>query len=190
MPLQNRKTMVSLVSSSGWFNSSKQQIKTTIASKTNSDATVANCGWSRGVTGPYPTWVYMTITQCIHVCRHNSPIATHTHTHTHTHTIKVASTSRLSFALLTWRKIPGSPRLHNFNVRVPKCGSLGTRLVSMVEESIGMCVWNIAEDIRMSSLIPRLPWSGTWTLKLCRRGEPGIFSHVSTVKGRRAVERS
>ena len=30
-------------------------------------------------------------------------------------TIKVASTSRLSFALFTWQKIPGSPRLHNFN---------------------------------------------------------------------------
>ena len=23
------------------------------------------------------------------------------------------------------------------------------------------------------------------TLKLCRRGEPGIFSHVNTIKGRR-----
>ena len=42
-------------------------------------------------------------------------------------TIKVASTSHLSFALFTWQKIPGSPRLHNFNVRVPKRGSLGTR---------------------------------------------------------------
>ena len=25
------------------------------------------------------------------------------------------------------RKIPGSPHLHNFNVHVPECGSLGTR---------------------------------------------------------------
>ena len=44
------------------------------------------------------------------------------------HTIKVASTSRLSFNASHVRKIPGSPRLHNFNVRVPECGSLGTRL--------------------------------------------------------------
>ena len=26
--------------------------------------------------------------------------------------------------------------------------------------------------------------SGTWTLKLCRRGEPGIFCHVKSAKGR------
>ena len=46
----------------------------------------------------------------------------------HPHTIKVASTTGLSFALFTQQKIPGSPRLHNFNVRIPECGSLGTRL--------------------------------------------------------------
>ena len=34
------------------------------------------------------------------------------------------------------------------------------------------------------SLVPRLPHSRMRTLKLCRRGEPGIFSHVSSVKGR------
>ena len=32
------------------------------------------------------------------------------------------------------------------------------------------------------SLVPRLPCSGTQTLKLCRRGEPGIFSHVRSGK--------
>ena len=31
-------------------------------------------------------------------------------------------------AFYVTKKIPGSPRLHNFNVCVPKCGSLGTRL--------------------------------------------------------------
>ena len=31
--------------------------------------------------------------------------------------------------------------------------------------------------------------SGTQTLKLCRHGEAGIFSHVSTIKGRQRVER-
>ena len=25
--------------------------------------------------------------------------------------------------LLTWEKIPGSPHLHNFNVRIPECGA-------------------------------------------------------------------
>ena len=33
-----------------------------------------------------------------------------------------------------------------------------------------------------NSLVPRLPRSGTWTLKLCRRGEPGIFCHVRSGK--------
>ena len=47
------------------------------------------------------------------------------------HTIKVASTSCLSFTASHMRKIPGSPRLHNFNVRVPERGSLGTRLYYM-----------------------------------------------------------
>ena len=34
------------------------------------------------------------------------------------------------------QKIPGSPRLHNFNVRVPERGSLGTRLFFMVKTLI------------------------------------------------------
>ena len=38
------------------------------------------------------------------------------------------STSSLPLAFLTWEKIPGSPHLHNFNVRVPERWSLGTRL--------------------------------------------------------------
>ena len=38
------------------------------------------------------------------------------------------------------------------------------------------------------SLIPRLPRSGTQTLKLCRRGEPGIFCHVKSTKDRREVD--
>ena len=39
-----------------------------------------------------------------------------------------------------------------------------------------------------SSLVPRLPRSGTRTLKLCRRGEPGIFFHVKSAKDRREVD--
>ena len=38
------------------------------------------------------------------------------------------------------------------------------------------------------SLIPRLPHSGTWTLKLCRLGKPGIFSHMRSGKDRREVD--
>ena len=38
------------------------------------------------------------------------------------------------------------------------------------------------------SLVPRLPRSGMQTLKLCRRGEPGIFSHVRSGKGRHEVD--
>ena len=40
------------------------------------------------------------------------------------------------------------------------------------------------------SLVPRLPRSGTRTLKLCRRGEPGIFCHVKSTKDRKEVERT
>ena len=40
------------------------------------------------------------------------------------------------------------------------------------------------------SLVPRLPGSGMRTLKLCRRGEPDIFSHVRSGKVREEVERT
>ena len=39
-----------------------------------------------------------------------------------------------------------------------------------------------------SSLVPRLPHSGTRTLKLCKPGEPGIFSHVRCGKDRHEVD--
>ena len=39
-----------------------------------------------------------------------------------------------------------------------------------------------------TSLVPRLPRSGTRTLKLRRCGKPGIFSHVRSGKGRREVD--
>ena len=39
-----------------------------------------------------------------------------------------------------------------------------------------------------ANLVPRLPRSGTRTLKLCRRGEPGIFCHVKSAKDRREVD--
>ena len=42
---------------------------------------------------------------------------------------------------------------------------------------------------KVCTLVPRLPHSGTKTLKLCRWGEPGIFCHVSSVKGRKGVEK-
>ena len=38
------------------------------------------------------------------------------------------------------------------------------------------------------SLVPRLPRSGTRTLKLWRRGEPGIFCHVKSGKDRHKVD--
>ena len=40
------------------------------------------------------------------------------------------------------------------------------------------------------SLVPRLPHSRTRTLKLCRCGEPGIFSNVRSGKAREGVERT
>ena len=44
--------------------------------------------------------------------------------------------------------------------------------------------------LHSGSLVPRLPRSGTRTLKLCRRGEPGTFCHVKSAKGREEVERT
>ena len=44
------------------------------------------------------------------------------------------------------------------------------------------------EQCKDTSLVPRLPRSGTRTLKWCRHGEPGIFSHVRSGKGRREVD--
>ena len=38
------------------------------------------------------------------------------------------------------------------------------------------------------SLVPRLPRSGTRTLKLWRRGEPGIFCHMKSGKDRCEVD--
>ena len=63
-------------------------------------------------------------------------------------TIKVASTSRLSFALFTWQKIPGSPRLHNFNFAFPSVGAWerGYFWVSCLKPS----------------LVPRLPPLRAW----------------------------
>ena len=39
-------------------------------------------------------------------------------------------------------------------------------------------------EIYKSSLVPRIPRSGMRTLKLCRCGQLGIFSHVRSGKGR------
>ena len=48
--------------------------------------------------------------------------------------------------------------------------------------------WCIS-TLALTSLVPRLPCSRTQTLKLCRCGELGIFSHVKIVKGREGVQR-
>ena len=45
-------------------------------------------------------------------------------------------------------------------------------------------------DTYLPSLVPRFPRSGMRTLKLCRCGEPGIFCHVKSAKGREEVERT
>ena len=49
--------------------------------------------------------------------------------------------------------------------------------------------WCLAcSNLVACSLVPRLPCSGTRTLKLCRRGEPGIFCHVKNAKDRCQVD--
>ena len=44
--------------------------------------------------------------------------------------------------------------------------------------------------VHATSLVPRFPRSRTRTLKLYRHGEPGIFCHVKSAKGREEVERT
>ena len=94
-------------------------------------------------------------------------------------TIKVASTSRLSFALFTWQKIPGSPRLHNFNVRVPERGSLGTRLCGCLEVEVGPeSKFYVCSTYVVSIL--RLPICSIWLLTMYKNGQGrlGRFHHV------------
>jgi len=52
-------------------------------------------------------------------------------------------------------------------------------------------VWPIGSLYKQpnTSLVPRLPCFETWTLKFCRWEEPGIFSHMRSVKGRKGVYR-
>ena len=51
----------------------------------------------------------------------------------------------------------------------------------------GLGTWLFISCPVSLSLIPRLLRSGTQTLKLCRRREPGIFPHVSTTKCRKIL---
>ena len=53
-----------------------------------------------------------------------------------------------------------------------------------------MAITNIFAAKYSDSLVPRLPHSGTRTLKLCRHGEPGIFSNVRSGEGKEGVERT
>ena len=62
------------------------------------------------------------------------------------------------------------------------CNHLNTRS----GEGLGMRL-TIYMQVSLS-LVPRLPHSGMRTLKLCRRGEPGIFCHVKSAKDRREVD--
>ena len=71
------------------------------------------------------------------------------------------------------------------------CASFGIHtVVPNVRVQRTLCVTSDVPSYTLSSLIPRLPPSGTRTLKLCRRGEPGIFCHVKSAKGRKEVERT
>jgi len=47
---------------------------------------------------------------------------------------------------------------------------------------------SLFKSCSLTSLVPRLPRSGTRTLKLCRRGEPGILCHVKNTKDRHQVD--
>ena len=49
--------------------------------------------------------------------------------------LRYLSTPFPPLTLLLWEKIPGSPRLHNFNVRILERGSLGSRLM--------ICTWSM-----------------------------------------------
>jgi len=71
---------------------------------------------------------------------------------------------------------------------VDSCLSGGSSNLPTVSDFIrlgmGNRFWFTVSSWFQASLVPRLPRSGTQTLKLCRRGEPGIFSQVRSGKGR------
>ena len=52
------------------------------------------------------------------------------------------------------RLIPGSPRLHNFNVRVPERGSLGTRLTNW---DVDVLIDLVLQDIDMRQNVGYVP---------------------------------
>ena len=64
------------------------------------------------------------------------------------------------------------------------CAHDCTCMVVMIS-SMSFCM----EELLFISLVPRLPHSGTQTLKLCRQEESGTFPHMSNVKGTKGVER-
>ena len=91
--------------------------------------------------------------------------------------------SKLSASLLQWSTLLPTvieECLHNSLSLIP---------IRNIERfsSLGMRKW-LTKSPRVYSLIPRLPRSGMRTLKLCRRGEPGIFCHVKSGKDRREVD--
>ena len=92
----------------------------------------------------------------------------------------------------------------NYSGLVSYPGCVGTFLSSHLYTGLplsGIKIYSLTEpdshtkgesgSVRLKniSLIPRLPRSGTQILQLCRRGEPGIFSHVRSTKGREGVKR-
>ena len=63
------------------------------------------------------------------------------------------------------------------------CKSSWYQAVSLLPHSLGyVAITHIFTAKYSVSLVPRLPHLGTQTLKLCRRGEPGIFSNVRSGK--------
>ena len=81
------------------------------------------------------------------------------------------------------------------DVRVCLGTRLQVKLLTLIPDHVyTLCtysksLWGTVLTWGKCSLIPRLPHFGTWTLKLCRCGEPGIFSHPCRVNGREEVER-
>ena len=62
--------------------------------------------------------------------------------------------------------------------------SLPSKFLRLADNALGQAGELHPYSCIVYSLVPRLPCSGMRTLKLCRRGKPGIFSHVRSGKGR------
>ena len=138
-------------------------------------------------------WHSKTVT---HTCTH-----TRVHTHTHAHTLTHYSCDWSNESHVPGSTRPGRKHLHwRHAIRRYYCCGVGLQPCfnpRMQDKDPSLSCRRWWRDIHVSlcrtqvhlnlSLVPRFPCSGMQTLKLCRWRQPGTFSYMSRIKGRKAL---